>query len=49
MWFLSFIPDSMLKVAIHGMLFAGLFLTFEQEQEARAIILGAIQLAGAIY
>jgi hypothetical protein len=23
--------------------------TFEQEQEARAIILGAIQLAGAIY
>lgn len=28
MWFLSFIPDSMLKVVIHAMVFAGLFLTF---------------------
>ena len=28
MWFLSFIPDSMLKIAIHGLLFTGLFLTF---------------------
>jgi cytochrome c biogenesis factor len=28
MWFLSFIPDSMLKIVIHSMVFAGLFLTF---------------------
>ena len=28
MWFLSFIPDSMLKIAVHGLVFAGLFLTF---------------------
>jgi hypothetical protein len=28
MWFLSFIPDGMLKVVVHGMVFTGLFLTF---------------------
>jgi low affinity Fe/Cu permease len=28
MWILSFIPDSMLKIVVHGMAFAGLFLTF---------------------
>jgi low affinity Fe/Cu permease len=28
MWFLSFIPDGMLKIVVHSMVFAGLFLTF---------------------
>lgn len=28
MWFLSFVPDSMLKIVVHGMVFTGLFLTF---------------------
>jgi len=28
MWFLSFIPDGMLKIVIHAIVFAGLFLTF---------------------
>jgi hypothetical protein len=28
MWFLSFVPDGMLKAVVHGMVFAGLFLTF---------------------
>ena len=28
MWFLSFIPDGMLKLVVHGLVFAGLFLTF---------------------
>lgn len=28
MWFLSFIPDSLLKMVVHGMVFIGLFLTF---------------------
>jgi hypothetical protein len=28
MWFLSFIPDGMLKMVIHGIVFIGLFLTF---------------------
>lgn len=27
MWFLSFVPDSMLKIVVHGMVFTGLFLT----------------------
>jgi hypothetical protein len=28
MWFLSFIPDGLLKMVVHGMVFIGLFLTF---------------------
>ena len=28
MWFLSFIPDGMLKLVVHGLVFTGLFLTF---------------------
>jgi hypothetical protein len=28
MWFLSFIPDGMLKMVVHGIVFIGLFLTF---------------------
>ena len=28
MWFLSFVPDSMLKIVVHAMVFTGLFLTF---------------------
>jgi low affinity Fe/Cu permease len=27
MWFLSFIPDGVLKIVVHGMVFIGLFLT----------------------